>query len=118
MDFEGILKSLLPYGICAVTVFFGLPGLSLILPYGQQLQLLLILLSTVSTAFTFISCAVFVVHRGFKWYYPVLVIFLFSASFVCFYTAEVSVYLFSNIFMAIGGTGLGVVIQKLIERNR
>lgn len=118
MDFEGILKTVLPYGICAIIAFFVLPAISLLFPQEQQLQFLLIMLSVVNTAFTFISCAVFVIHRGFHWYYPVLVILLFALSFMCFYTAEVSIYLFSNIFLAVGGTGMGMVIQKLIERNR
>lgn len=103
--------------LACVLAFYGVPALQYVLPADFGMMLYLIA-SVVNLLVISLSCIILTIREGFKWYYPIIVAFLYFPSLLIFYDSS----MFGNIVVYLGLAyvcqGMGHIVGKIIERNR
>lgn len=105
--------------LCAA-VFFLLPAIGLVI--GTEMQMILALICFVANNIVItVTCVWVSLAEGFKWYFPIFVIALYVMSLIFYnpyFTPEMSVDVSSYLITAYICSIIGLIIRKIIERNR
>ncbi len=117
MYFTDIFGPIKWHMLACVVVFYGVPALQYVIPgeYGVALYLVAGILSALVIA---VTCIALTIREGFKWYYPFVVIFLYTPSLLMFYDSTMLGNIVAYLGLAYVSQGMGYIIGKLIERNR
>ncbi len=115
MYFTEVFGPLKWHMLVCVAAFYGVPALQYVLPqeYGMALYLIAGVLSALVIA---VTCVVLTIREGFKWYYPIVVIFLYVPSLLMFYDSS----MLGNVIAYLGlayvslGDG-GILLGKLLN---
>lgn len=102
--------------VCAA-VFYGIPPLGYVLP-GQYAAALYLTAGALCSLVIGLSCIILTIKKGFKWYYPLIVIVLYTPSLMMFYDVSMSGNIIAYLGLAYASQVIGHIIGKLIERNR
>lgn len=97
-----ILQKLIPYTTFLAIVFFLIP-ISTIM--GAPKELMITLLIVANPIACLGSGAVFGIKHGFRWYFLMLILFVF-------YGETALIYVVIYLFFSAGGLGIGCVIRK------
>lgn len=106
--------------LACAAVFILLPALGLLLPTDIQPMLALVCVAANNIVIT-VTCIWITIKNGFKWYYPIMVAFLYIISLLAFYptlTAELAANVTAYLAQAYIAQIIGVIVAKLIERNK
>lgn len=117
MYFTEVFGPLKWHMLACVAAFYGVPALQYVLPqeYGMALYLIAGVLSVLVIA---VTCIILTIREGFKWYYPIVVIFLYVPSLLMFYDSSMLGNVIAYLGLAYVSQGMGHIIGKIIERNR
>ena len=64
------------------------------------------------------TCIILTIREGFKWYYPLIIIFLYIPSMMMYYDSSMLGNVVAYLCLAYVSQGMGFIIGKIIERNR
>lgn len=106
--------------LACAAVFILLPALGLMLPADVQPMMAFACVIANNIVIT-ITCVWLTIKDGFKWYYPIMVAFLYIVSLLAFYptlTAELAANVTAYLAEAYMAQIIGVIVSKLIERNK
>ncbi|HIV02648.1 MAG TPA: hypothetical protein IAC74_03670 [Candidatus Aphodoplasma excrementigallinarum] len=117
MYFTEIFGPLKWHILACVVVFYGVPALQYVVPeqYGMAVYLIAGVLAVLVIAAT---CIILTIREGFKWYYPLIVIFLYVPSMMMYYDSSMLGNVVAYLCLAYVSQGMGFIIGKIIERNR
>lgn len=104
---------------CAV-VFMLLPPIGYLLP-GDAQAIYMVLCALATNLVITVTCIWVTISQGFKWYYPLIVIFLYVISLFMIYpalTSELTFSIVSYLMTAYVCQIIGLIIGKIIDRNR
>lgn len=103
---------------CAV-VFMLLPPIGYLLPAESQLFYAAVCMFAANLVIT-VTCIWVTIAEGFKWYYPIMVIFLYVISLFMLYpalTSDMTFSIVSYLMTAYVCQVIGYIIGKIIDRN-
>ncbi len=103
---------------CAV-VFMLLPPIGYLLPAEMQVMYAALCMVAANLVIT-VTCIWVTIVEGFKWYYPIAVIFLYVASLFMIYpalTSDMTFSIVSYLMTAYVCQIIGLIIKKIIDRN-
>lgn len=119
MSFSEVFGPIKWHILACVAVFYVFPALQYVTA-TEYIALLLTAISYANTAVITITSIVLTIKEGFKWYYAFVVLVLYVPSIMIYYdfTMPILVNAFSYFALTYVSQIIGVIVGKIIERNR